>query len=100
MNVIHAFLDVNMGKSFPGLHALLAEKRVSSLKEGDCALFMNAKWTAVKVVYPDMTMLYWRKPERQVITYDELRGLPARIAAELKFKEGAQRQLVRGPVAE
>lgn len=69
--VVKTFFDVHMSISFEGMRRLIG----SPLKHNECACFVNASWTAAKVLYPNGHMHYFRAPTG-AITPDMLRQLP------------------------
>lgn len=94
--VIHTFFDISMGRGFPGLGLILEEKLKREMREDECAVFINAKWSAAKIIFPGRVMIYWRHDKPGGITYDELRALPKRVASQLEFKASDERLLVKG----
>lgn len=94
--VIHAFFDISMGLGFPGLGFILDEKLKRDLRDGECAVFVNAKWSAAKLIFPGKVMIYWRHGKPGGISYDELRKLPKQVAAELEFKRADEVLLAKG----
>lgn len=95
-NVLHVFFDVNMGLGFQGLGAILETKTKKDLGEGECAVFLNKRWSAAKILYPGNVFVYWRNERSSSIDYAALCELPSRLAAGLKFSAKAERAIVAG----
>lgn len=84
--VNHVFYEVHMGIGHRGCHDLLAKMGVQKLQESQAAVFLNPKWNAAKILFPNNTLLYWRSTTGASLSPEELRFLPTRInPSRLKF---------------
>lgn len=73
--IAHLFFDINMSSQHDGLNAIL-DKAVGSdeLPVGDVALFINKKWTKLKILTADNTLIYLRRDEG--INPETIRHIP------------------------
>lgn len=66
MKLAHLFFEVNMSNSHNGLSAILKKQtKVKAPAAGECAIFINRAWTAVKLLTADGTILH-QKPKHGV----------------------------------
>lgn len=71
--VVKVYYGQHMGMSFKGMAAALGKP----LDAGEAAVFVNAAWTAAKVLYPDDHIHYHRLKGR--LTVNDLVALPTRL---------------------
>lgn len=95
--ILHVFHDVHMGKQHAGLMAILKEKvGEDSLPKGQFALFLNSKWSAVKVYGPGSTILYRRELQHGYLTLDDIRRIPTMVGGPMfKFTGNHEERLMR-----
>ena len=48
MRLAHLFFDTHMSNGHAGLEEIL-KKAKGKMRKGDCAIFINTAWTAVKI---------------------------------------------------
>lgn len=82
IGIVHIFYDVHMGTSHRGLKTLMNVKlKTDDLIEGEIVLFINAGWTAAKLLAPGNTLLYHRTTHGK-LTLDAIRELPMAFGGE------------------
>jgi len=69
--IAYLFFDVSMSNGHTGLGAMLKD----DLGE-DYAIFINKRWTALKMLTPDNVILHLKRPDNQPINPDTVAHLP------------------------
>lgn len=73
MELMDIFFNVHMRYGHDGLAKILAKKT----KEKGHAIFINKKWTALKLLTPDNVLLHLRQPANRPIEPRALKYLPS-----------------------
>ena len=77
-NLIYLFLDVPMYKSHRGLTEIFQNAaKGKSLQKGEVVLFINRKWTRLKLLTSDNVILYLAQPDNRPINPKTIQYLPA-----------------------
>lgn len=78
MRAIHAFFEIHMGASHATLGWYLADKiKRDTPPVGECAIFLNKRWTAAKILSSNGSLLYWRSPTGAPASIEFLKQLPS-----------------------
>ena len=95
--IAHVFYDVYLGWSHRSLEALYVEKTGrEKIPHGEVAVFLNASWTAVKVLAPGNVLLYYRSRTGAPITKEQLRSIPTILGApRFGFAGNAEAKLLK-----
>lgn len=95
--IMLAFYDVHMGASHASLGLLLEKKtKWPTPKRGECAVFVNKKWTAAKILTGQGSILYWRSPSGTAISMEELRYLPTHLGgAKFSFDGSLESRMIK-----
>jgi hypothetical protein len=90
VKIAHIFYDVNMSNAFNGLKKILNQE----LSETECAIFINKKWNALKLLTSQNTLLYHRDPHNRAIMPESIQYLPYCInGTELNYHKALEATL-------
>jgi len=79
IRVAHVFYNVHMGQGHKGLLGMYEKKtKKKDVGHSEIAVFINRKFTGVKMLAPGMTFLYHKGD----ITADIIAGIPRAFGAE------------------
>lgn len=85
MKLIKLYFDVNMSRGHNGLGEMLGRTRLS---HGECAVFVNKRWTALKMMTPDNVVLHLKMDGNDRINPDTIRYLPYCVEGnEIKYQK-------------
>lgn len=92
MKAIMVFYDVYMGCGFQGLNNFLKK----DLKQRECAVFVNRKKTACKILFSDGLLLYY-KPAAGLLTPSAIADIPYIMGnkAGLQLESGVWSSLLK-----
>lgn len=72
MKIGYLFFDTHMSAS----HKTLRARIKKDLLENECAIFVNKKWSAVKMLTSANTILYHRRPNNERLEPETIKFLP------------------------
>ena len=72
MKLAYLFMDVSMSNGHKGLGAMLRKK----LSKGETAVFVNKKWSALKLLTSDGFVLHKKQPDNRPIVPETIKYLP------------------------
>jgi hypothetical protein len=79
MKVMHIFFDTHLGRGHAGLMKLLKAKKL----EAGFAVFINKKWSALKMLTPSNVLLHYKSPsDARTIDPDTIKYLPSCIGSD------------------
>lgn len=84
-SIAHLFFEVHMAYSHDTLRSMVLKKSKQGLADGETAIFINRKWTAVKLLTKNNTILYHRDMKNG-INPETIRHLPSCVeGGELNY---------------
>jgi len=72
MKIASIYFDVTMSRGHKGLR----EIHRKNLTEDECAIFINKRWTALKMLTPQNVILHLKQPQNRPIVPDAIKFLP------------------------
>ena len=75
MRLAYFFENIHMSNGHDGLSEHL-RKNKKRLKQGDCAIFINSRWTAVKLLTADQKFVIHYRHDDGVIARETIKHLP------------------------
>lgn len=96
MNVsaVHLFYDTYMGWGHETLKTIVSKQAKRKLQKGEVAIFLNKKWTGIKVLAPNGALIYMRSATP--FTVEVVRYLPTAFGSgRITFSSNLENTLVK-----
>ena len=94
MRMIHALTDVSMSLGHDSLRELLIKRGVKELGSDQCAVFINKRWHALKLLLPNGILIYLRRPVNKPIDPATIKYLPECVnGAKLEYGAALEKLL-------
>lgn len=93
----HLFYDVNMGCGSKGMLRILeANTGKESLEHGEVAVYINRRWTGVKILTSSTGFFYYKDPNDKTLTVEDIRIIPTLIGGpRLTFQKNLEAALLK-----
>ena len=89
MRLAHLLFDTHLGNGHTGLDSILKKKRLK-LKEGDCAIFINTAFTAVKIFVDGVFVAHYKHPTGRIAP-ETIRHLPNYLnGSQIEYKRALE----------
>ena len=93
--VAHVFFEISMANGHTGLIEILKKRaKIVKLNEGETAIFINKKWSALKLLTSEDILLHLRRPANKPILPESIKYLPACVqGSELNYSVALKKTL-------
>lgn len=93
MKLAYFFENIHMSNGHDGLSEYMRKQR-KRLRQGDCAIFINSKWTAVKLLTFDERFVIHYRHDTGVIARETIRHIPNCLEGKsLNYPKALERAL-------